>query len=178
MAKLAGILRRINDLIAKVAMAVAMAIVAFTVLALFGGAVTRYVTGIGYDWLMELPPMMMPWLVFLLLGVLLRSQTHISVDFLPPRLSWRGQKVLRLVCNAVAVAGAVVFLIAGIDAVALFRMLGQMTEMEIEFPLWWVYLSFPVGFSILISFALEMVLSDLHDLFDPDHPLDNPGSTP
>ncbi len=171
MALLAGLLGRLNDLIAKLAMALAMAIVAFTVLALFGGAATRYFTGAGYDWLMELPPMMMPWLVFLLLGVLLRSQTHISVDYLPPRLPWRGQLMLRLVCNSIAFGAAIIFLIAGIDAVALFQMLGQVTEMEIEFPIWYVYLSFPVGFSVLASFAAEMVLRDLHDLLDPDHPL-------
>jgi TRAP-type C4-dicarboxylate transport system permease small subunit len=177
-ALLTGILGRINDLIAKLAMALAMAIVAFTVLALFGGAATRYLTGTGYDWLMELPPMMMPWLVFLLLGVLLRSQTHISVDFLPPKLSWRGQKMLRLVCNSIAFGAAIVFFIAGIDAVALFQMLGQVTEMEIEFPIWYIYLSFPVGFAILASFAAEMVLRDLHDLLHPDHPLQQPGATP
>ena len=34
-------------------------------------------------------------------------------------------------------------------------------ELEIEIPIWWVYLAFPTGFLIMAVFALELVLSEL-----------------
>ena len=154
----------LNDLIARIAMGAAMMIIALIVIALFGGAVTRYLTGIGYDWVLELPPMLVPWLVFPLLGVLLRSGQHIGVDFLPAKLTSRGKLLLRLGCNFIAFIAALTFLYAGLNAVALFRMLGQVTEMELEFPIWYMYLSFPVGFGILAIFSAELVLTNIRDL--------------
>ena len=54
-----------------------------------------------------------------------------------------------------------VFLLAGIEATSLYLKLGQVMELEIEIPIWWVYLAFPSGFAIMAIFALELVLSEL-----------------
>lgn len=151
----------LNDAIAKVVMTMGIVIIAFSVLALTGGAVTRYVTGLGFDWIMDLPPVLMPWLVFMLAGVLLRSKAHITVDFMPRYLSDTGKTFLSLFVHGVVLVLAIVFLIAGIDAVILFRELGQVIELEFDLPYWYVYLSFPVGFGILALFAIELLVTDL-----------------
>lgn len=156
---------RINAAVAAVVTVLSAAIVAVIMLALFSSAATRYVTGTGYDWLVELPPMLIPWLVFPLLGQLLRQGAHIRVDVLPAMLKPRGRAMLRLLCNVVALAAAAVFMIAGVEAVALFRALGQVAELEVEFPIWYMYLAFPVGFVVFASFALELILRDLVEVF-------------
>lgn len=158
-----GLLRAVNDRIVKLAMALGIFIVGFMVLALTASAVTRYTTGTGYDAYIELPPVLVPWLVFPLLGPLLRQQEHITVDVLPILLSERGLKVLRVVLNLITIVASFVFMVAGVEAVQLFMGLGQMLELEIEFPIWYMYLAFPVGFLILISFAVELILADLID---------------
>jgi TRAP-type C4-dicarboxylate transport system permease small subunit len=38
-------------------------------------------------------------------------------------------------------------------------------ELEIEIPIWWMYLAFPVGFAILISFVVEMILEKFSELY-------------
>ena len=157
------LLRAINDRIFKAAMALGIAIVGFMVLALTASAITRYTTGTGYDAYIEMPPVLVPWLVFPLLGPLLRQQEHITVDILPIFLTERGVKILRLTLNLIAIAASVVFMVAGVEAVQLFMGLGQMLELEFEFPIWYMYLAFPVGFLILISFAVELVLADVVD---------------
>ena len=154
-------LRAINDRIFRLAMGLGIAIVGFMVLALTASAVTRYTTGTGYDAYIEMPPVLVPWLVFPLLGPLLRQQEHITVDILPVFLSGKSLKVLRLVLNLITIGASVVFMVAGVEAVQLFMGLGQMLELEIEFPIWYMYLAFPVGFLILISFAVELVLAEL-----------------
>ena len=63
------------------------AVAAVLVLALATSAITRYISGTGFDWFIEIPPALIPWMVFPLLGPLLRSGSHIQVDLLPNRLS-------------------------------------------------------------------------------------------
>lgn len=152
--------RWFNDQLARAAYTLSISIVALMVTALFASALTRYLTGTGYDWLIELPPILIPWLVFPLLGPLLRTQGHINVDVLPALLSPELTRLLRLAGNVVALAASVVFFIAGTEAVGLYMMLGQVVELEIEFPIWYMYLAFPVGFAILASFAIELILRD------------------
>ena len=162
----------LNNILEIVVKTIAGVLVAFMVLTVFGGAVTRYVTGIGYNVVMELPPMLMPWLIFPVAGVLMRSGSHIAVDFLPERLPPKAGRGLRAVVALIAVVAGLTFLYAGYDATALFKMVGQKTEMEWAFPIWWIYLSFPVGFAILTSFALENLLLALFG--DEDTKLPNP----
>ena len=165
MTQLLKILRLINGMLEKVTAVTSSAIAGVMVLALTLSAVTRYVSGTGYDWFIELPPALVPWMVFPMLGPLLRSGAHIQVDLLPNILSSRGQLVLKLFVYATMLGGAVIFFMAGNEAVALFRRLGQLMELEIELPIWWMYLAFPTGFAILALFALELILETLTKLW-------------
>ena len=76
------LLLAINNILNRVILWLATIIVALMVLALSLSALTRYVSGIGYDWFIELPPVLTSWLVFPLLGPLLVQGKHIKVDFL------------------------------------------------------------------------------------------------
>ena len=158
------LLQNLNTVLAKGANILAIVIMAIIVLALTASAVTRFVSGTGYDWLIELPPALVPWLVFPLLGPLLRTGDHIQVDLVPALLSHKNKIILRLVTSVIALIASVVFLIAGTEAVSLFRGLGQMMELEIEIPIWTMYLAFPVGFAMLASFALEAILETIAEL--------------
>ncbi len=161
-------LRGLNNVLEFIVKTLAALLVGFMVIIVFGGAVTRYVTGIGYNVVMELPPILMPWLIFPVAGVLMRSGSHIAVDFLPERLPARPARALRALVALIAIGAGVIFCYAGYEATALFKMVGQRTEMEWSFPIWWIYISFPVGFAILTSFALENLLAALFDDADPN----------
>ena len=63
-------LRQINAVLEKLTAVSSSAIAAIMVLALTLSAITRYVSGTGYDWFIELPPALVPWMVFPLLGLL------------------------------------------------------------------------------------------------------------
>ncbi|MEP1208462.1 MAG: TRAP transporter small permease [Rhizobiaceae bacterium] len=157
--------RLINGALEKITAITSSTIAAIMVLALTLSAVTRYVSGTGYDWFIELPPALVPWMVFPLLGPLLRSGSHIKVDLIPNLLSGRSALLLKLFVYAIMLTGAVIFFLAGNEAVALFRRLGQLMELEIELPIWWMYLAFPVGFAILALFASELILETISKIF-------------
>ena len=158
------ILTSLNNFLAKVSYFIGILIVAIMVMALSLSAITRYISGTGYDWLIELPPVLVCWLVFPLLGPLLREGNHIQVDFLASLTSSRQAKILKLLMNLTAFIASLVFFKAGVEATLLYFNLGQMMELEIDIPIWWMYLSFPVGFIILAFFALELTFQAIYEL--------------
>ena len=158
------VLLAINNILNKVILWLATIIVALMVLALSLSALTRYVSGIGYDWFIELPPVLTSWLVFPLLGPLLVQGKHIKVDFLTSILSDKSKIILRLFVAIVALMAGLIFCKAGIDATVLYYNLGQKMELEIDVPIWWMYLAFPTGFLILILFSTQMFLEEILNL--------------
>ena len=158
------ILTSLNNFLAKVSYFIGILIIAIMVMALSLSATTRYISGTGYDWLIELPPVLVCWLVFPLLGPLLKEGNHIQVDFLASLTSSRQAKILKLLMNLTALIASLVFCKAGVEATLLYFNLGQMMELEIDIPIWWMYLSFPVGFIILAFFALELTFQAIYEL--------------
>ena len=158
-------LEQFNKVISQIVFALATALIGLIVLALTMSAVTRYVSGNGYDWFIELPPAMVTWLVFPLLGPLFKSGQHISVDFVTVFLSDTQVTFLKFLTHVVTLIAAVIFTQAGIEATQLYIQLGELMELEIEIPVWWIYLAFPVGFIILGLISLELLLLDLKIFF-------------
>ena len=157
---------KFNEWLEKAVYLLATFVVANMVLALFLSALVRYLSGTGYDWFIELPPILTSWLVFPMLGPLLKSGSHIKVDVLNNTLSPQNLSLLRLAISLIALIASIIFLIAGIEATSLYFKLGQVMELEIEIPVWWVYLAFPTGFLIMAIFALELVLSEFMALLN------------
>ena len=161
-----ALLSAVNERLEKAIYLLAMFIVANMVLALFLSAVIRYLSGTGYDWFIELPPILTSWLVFPLLGPLLKSGSHIKVELFNNVLNPRQFSMLRLLIATIALLSSIVFLIAGIQATNLYFMLGQVMELEIEISIWWIYLAFPTGFGIMTLFATELMLVELKTMRD------------
>ena len=101
-----------------------------------------------------------------MLGPLLKKGQHIKVDFFTPLVSEKVKKILFLIVNLVAFISACVFFKAGLDATKMYYNLGQVMEIEISIPIWWMFLAFPVGFFILALASLELMLDNILDLFN------------
>ena len=157
-------LRTLNGGLEFLTVSMATGIVAIMVSALCGSALTRFVSGNGYDWFIELPPALVPWLVFPILGPLMRRGAHIQVDLLPAIISRSANIYLQFFCYLTALFASVIFFLAGLEATTLFKRMGQMMELELDVPLWWMYLAFPVGFVILGLFSLELLLETARKL--------------
>ena len=157
-------LQFINTFLNKITFTIAMVIVAIMVLALSASALTRYVSGHGFDWFIELPPALVSWLVFPMLGPLLKSGNHIEVDFIGTIISPKNKLILKLFVFIISFVSSIIFFKAGLDATMLFYNLGMIMELEIEIPIWYMYLSFPVGFVILGLFSLELIITTTEEI--------------
>ena len=69
-----------------------------------------------------------------------------------------------IIVNIVALLSACVFFKAGLDATMMYFNLGQVMEIEISIPIWWMFLAFPVGFLILALTSLELLLDNIKNL--------------
>ena len=138
-------LQFINVILSKITFFIAMAIVCVMVLALSASAVTRYISGHGFDWFIELPPALVSWLVFPMLGPLLQTGNHIEVDFVSTILSVKSIKYVKFSVYLISFISSFIFFKAGLEATLVFYTLGQMMELEIDVPIWIMFLSFRVG---------------------------------
>ena len=152
--------RKVNDALESLIVAFTGVVVVLIVALPFVAAVVRFGTGEGYTWLAESPPQLVPWVVFPLLGVLLRHDRHIAVDVLPHFLTGRRLAVLRLTVLAICLVSSLAFAAFGTRTVLFFRQLGQMSTSEFEFPLWVLYMSYPIGFLLAANFCLEALLRE------------------
>ena len=158
-------LQFINEILTKITFFIAMVIVSIMVLALSASALTRYISGHGFDWFIELPPALVSWLVFPLLGPLLKTGNHIEVDFVSTLMSKKSIKLVKLFVYFISLTSSFIFFKAGLDATILFYNLGQMMELEIDIPIWYMFLSFPVGFVIMGLFSLELLLTTFQEIY-------------
>ena len=163
-------LQFINGILSKITFFIAMAIVCVMVLALSTSAVTRYISGHGFDWFIELPPALVSWLVFPMLGPLLKTGNHIEVDFLSTILSAKNIKYIKFFVYLISFISSFIFFKAGLEATLLFYNLGQMMELEIDVPIWIMFLSFPVGFIIMGLFSLELLLTTSIEIYKDRFP--------
>ena len=76
-------------------------------------------------------------------------------------LSKKNKEILILIVNLVALISACIFFKAGLDATIMYFNLGQVMEIEISIPIWWMFLAFPVGFFILALTSLELLFDNL-----------------
>ena len=163
-------LQFINEILTKITFFIAMVIVSIMVLALSASALTRYISGHGFDWFIELPPALVSWLVFPLLGPLLKTGNHIEVDFVSTILSAKSIKYVKFSVYLISFISSFIFFKAGLEATLLFYNLGQMMELEIDVPIWIMFLSFPVGFIIMGLFSLELLLTTSIEIYKDRFP--------
>ncbi len=156
---------KFNNGLAGVLLAFGALITAVLVLSLFAGAVSRYLIGGSHAFLEEIPRMIVPFAVFPLMGPLLRTGRHISVDVLPDRLKPPGRHILMVLVYGVCFLVAAQFTIAGMSAVSHFKTMGLVSVTEWVVPMWCIYAAFPLGFGLLCLFALELMLIEGHKIY-------------
>ena len=161
MEKALGYYQKVTGILFKAIIILSAVIVGFDVLSIFLEALGRYLLGHSRAFMEELPRLLVPVVVFPMMGVLLKLKRHINVDLLPVKLEGKARSLLMIVVYSVVVGVAVLFLIAGILAVQYYYAMGFETHTEIIFKFWVTYLPFPIGFGFLILFAVELLWSEL-----------------
>jgi C4-dicarboxylate transporter, DctQ subunit len=151
----------VSHFLDKALLAAACIILAGTTLSLSAEALARSALSRTWGLMEELPSLFMPYLVFLLLGVALKRNLHVSVDLLPALLKGRAKAVLEAVIYLATGVGSCFLLYGAMLGVKGFYQMGLQTTTEIAFPLWVFYLSLVIGFGLLFFSAAEMFVASV-----------------
>jgi len=127
---------------------------------IFVEVITRYFFQSSRAFMEEYPRLFLPYIIFPLLGVLLKHERHISTDLLPQMLQGRAKSIVKILIYLFVLGGSIMLLGAGVEAVKHFRMMGELSITEFVIPMWVIYLAFPLGFAILILYALELLVKE------------------
>jgi len=152
--------RRFNDWLEQIIVVLASAMIAVIVMLPFASVAVRLATGEGYSFLAETAPQLVPWAVFPMIGVLLRRDSHIAVDMLPHFLKGSAATALRVAVLFLCLLGTAAMAWFGARTTAFFANLGQLSTTEIEFPLWYLYVSYPIGLLLAANFCLESLIGE------------------
>lgn len=166
MEKALGYYQKSMEVLCKIILTLAAIIIGLDVFSIFLEALGRYLVGSSRAFMEVLPRLMVPFVVFPMMGVLLKLKKHIAVEILPERLTGKGRSVVLILVYVVVVAVAGQFFMADIIAVKYYYQMGFETHTEIIFKLWITYLPFPIGFGLLILFAVELLWAELVTLIN------------
>jgi TRAP-type C4-dicarboxylate transport system permease small subunit len=155
---------RVSYFLEKVLVAVACIILAGSTLSLSAEALSRTFFNRTWGLMEELPSLFMPYLVFLLLGVALKRNLHVSVDLLPTFLKGRTKVIFMAIIYLAVGLSSCLLLYGAILGVRGFYQMGFKTTTEIAFPIWIFYLSLVIGFGLLILFSAEMFVGSIISL--------------
>jgi C4-dicarboxylate transporter DctQ subunit len=148
-------------------------------LCLIGWAVVmRYVFNDAPVWVDEIVGFLLVAIVMLAAARTLRQGEHIGVDLMVDRLSLPARRWSRAWAALAVAAVAAVLIINGWETAALARMLGLLTEGNLEWPTWLLMLLMPVGGALLLLASIEVcwrALAGLPALGKPGH---GSGNTP
>lgn len=125
-------------------------------LALIGWAVVmRYVFNDAPVWVDEVVGFLLVTIVMLAAAQTFRRGEHIGVDLLVDRLATRGRRWAQAWAALATLAITGVLIVNGWETAMLAKMLGLLTEGNLEWPTWWLMLLMPVGGALLLLAALE-----------------------
>ncbi|MBM4761088.1 TRAP transporter small permease [Bacillus sp. B15-48] len=137
-----SILRNIDRYSEKLIIALFM--ITMTIL-IFLQVVSRYVFGDSITWTEELSRYLFIWLIFLTIGIGFKENKHIGIDIVLDLLPKTLQKLIRQLTYILVLVLSLLFVWEGYILVLQMQMFGQ-TSANLQLPMWWVYLSLPVGF--------------------------------
>lgn len=149
-----------TTVVAWLVLAFAALLIGAIVASIFVEALARYLFDSSQAFMEELPRQAIAFIVFPMMGALLKTGKHLSVDLLPIKLKGRQHTKLLIIVYAIVLVVAMQFFLSGISTVLFYKAMGQVTQTEIVIPLWWVYSAFPIGFGLLIFFDFELLLKE------------------
>lgn len=121
---------------------------------------TRYFFAVSRSYMEEIPKYSLPIIAFLMMGILLKRQSHIAVDIIPTVLKNKPKAMagLRVLIHLVTGLGAFGLLYASILITQFNYRSGRMTRMEFDIPAWTLYLGLILGAAILILYAIASMV--------------------
>lgn len=141
-------------------------LIVFTVL-VFGEVNSRYLFGKSFSQISEYSIFLFVWMVFLMMGKVLREKKHISIgllnDYFDNRRMRRSKGILKIYINATIVLFSIVYLYFSILDTIIYYKVGYHSTLD-YIPFYWIWhLALPVGLFFLLFYSVKELVSSISE---------------
>jgi len=150
------VLGRVVGVLAAAGMAVAAASLLLSLCLIGWAVVMRYGFNAAPVWVDEVVGFLLVAIVMLAAARTLRQGEHIGVDLMVDRLAPQARRWAQAWAALAVGVVACVLIVNGWGTASLARMLGLVTEGNLEWPTWMLMLLMPVGGALLLLAAIEV----------------------
>lgn len=167
MAALTGIiaiLTRINDAVFWVGRQLSWIAIGVMVLIILAQVFARYVLNDALPWSEELARVLMLWLTGLMAPSAYRWGSFVAIDMIRDLLPKWPRAILTLCLFGISLLVLIVMVQFGLKHINSGWLFGSAT---LKIKLAWVYMALPIGFMMMISACVELILKEIHELIDP-----------
>lgn len=128
---------------------------------LFANVILRFVFKAGLVWAEEYARFAIIWIVCGGCGAAVRTDSHMRITAIPDAIKNQTVKrLLLLFVYVVCLAFSLLMLTAGVRLIASMQANNQLSP-AMEIPLWWIYLSIPVGGAVMAFRFLLLIGNDV-----------------
>ena len=135
-------------------------------IAVFVEVVTRYVFGFAHGQVQEYSILFFVWIVFLMMGKIVREDKHITIGILPERLiaagKMRAKAALDIYISVTLIAFGIIFLYTGILDTIVYYKSGYHPILQYLPHYWTWHVALPTGSAILIYYGIRKLFKDIH----------------
>lgn len=130
------------------------------------GVFWRYALNDSLAWSEELAKYLMVWLVFLGAPIAMRMSDHVAVAIFPNFFPKRGRSLIMAILSAVVMWFCAI--LAYYSTAFAWNGWGQVAVSIGNLPMFWVFVSVPVGAALLFSVATQQCLEHLQEFVSPN----------
>ena len=164
------ILAWFNELFARVAKYISMALIAVMTLSVLVQVFFRYVLNNPLSWTEEASIFMMIWMAFLVAPFAYRSGANVSIEIIRDLFRGRAQWVLQIVLTCLVLY--LLFILFERSIAHTDNGLRSSAK-SIPIRMAWVYIAMPIGIGGMIVVSVEILLRSLRQLIDPEASIDH-----
>jgi len=153
-------LHKVNQIFIKTENAFVIIGIILTMIITFTNVITRYVFHIGVGWSEELVRFIMIWITFIGMGIAIRTNEHVSIDFFYNLLDVKKRKYASHISYFIATFFCAFLFVSGfILTMKVFR-LGQISA-GLQIRMGFIYLILPIStFISMIRYAVLVFTGD------------------
>lgn len=125
-------------------------------LMIFINVICRYFFGFTLIWAEELSRYIVVWITFIGVGACTRYGEHITIDVFVKKLPPILKKILFYFIQTITIIAALVITYIGMKSTQTLFLSGNRSATT-GFPIWLIYISVPLGFSLLTYHCLRII---------------------
>ena len=156
--KFANVVKKVSDGIDKICLAIIVAILGAMVVVTMAQIISR-LAGNAFLWTEELNRYLLIWGTLIGAGCAYKEGSHISITFVQGMCSARTERMLRMFVHIVCLIAFIAMTYFGFE----YAMKQAQLAPVLRIPMKYMYLSIPIGFSLMAIHALDALLQVLQE---------------